>query len=568
MTSQELHDLLADLRRRRTELDDVEAKSARQGSPQDVWKTICAFANRPGGGVILFGIDDVTYEVVGVGDPDRLQRDLAEAASGLEPPVRLSLSAHVVGTHLVIAAEIPEVEPSFRPCYRRSQGPYHGAYVRMGDGDRQMSEYEVYLAISSRVQPTEDVRPVEGASVADLDGGKVDALLADLRAKRPALAALGNDRQGLMSALNIVSREEPTRPTLAGLLALGRYPQTFFPSLVVTVTAFTSDEPDPAARLEGDIRCEGPIPEMLEQAMRAVQRFTRSRTIVRGIGHETVPEYPLAALREALVNAVAHRDYSRYAVGTQVQVRFFPNRIEIHNPGGLYGPVTVDLLGELGIQSTRNAALAWLLEDLGPMENRGTGLAAMAAAMRAAHLPPPLFQDGRTYFRVTLRNESLLTEDVLDWLAGFAASSLSDRQRYAMAYARRFGRITSREYRLLDPVDSRQAGRELKDLVEKSIFRQEGTRGGTYYVLTPTAGIASGIPQDLDENARQVLAVLAGLGEAGTSELARRTRLSRPTVGNALRSLMARGLVEPTTLAARAPNRRYRLKGTSRHETG
>ncbi len=564
MTPQEFHDLLAELRRRRTELDDVEVKSARQGSPKDVWKTICAFANRPGGGVILFGIDGATYEVVGVGDPDQLQRDLAEAASDLEPPVRLSLSAHLIGTHVVIAAEIPEVEPQFRPCYRRSKGPYHGAYVRVGDGDRQMTEYEVYLAISSRVQPTEDMRPVEGASVADLDGGKIDALLADLRTKRPSLAALGNDRQGLMSALNIVSRDEPTRPTLAGLLTFGRYPQTFFPSLVITLTAFTSDEPDPTARLEADIRCEGPIPEMLEQAMRAAQRFMKSRTIVKGIGHETVPEYPLAALREALVNAVAHRDYSRYAVGTQVQVRFFPNRVEIQNPGGLYGPVTVDLLGELGIQSTRNATLARLLEDLGPMENRGTGLAAMAAAMRAAHLPPPLFQDGRTYFRVTLRNESLLTDDILGWLAGVADSSLSDRQRYAMAYVRRFGRITSREYRLLDPVDSRQAGRELKDLVEKNILRQEGTRGGTYYVLTPAAGIVASTPHDLDGNARQVLAVLAGQGEAGTAELARRTGLSRPTVANALRALMERGLVEPTTRAAHAPNRRYRVKGTAR----
>lgn len=155
------------------------------------------------------------------------------------------------------------------------------------------------------------------------------------------------------------------------------------------------------------------------KALRVVQRFMKARTVIRGIGHQRVPEYPLAALREALVNAVAHRDYSRYAVGTQVQVRFFPNRVEIQNPGGLYGPVTVDLLGELGIQSTRNAALARLLEDLGLMENRGTGLAAMAAAVRAAHLPPPLFQDGRTYFRVTLCNESLLTEDVLAWLAGF-----------------------------------------------------------------------------------------------------------------------------------------------------
>ena len=109
----------------------------------------------------------------------------------------------------------------------------------------------------------------------------------------------------------------------------------------------------------------------------------------------------MAARREALVNAVAHRDYSRYALGTQVQARFFPDRVEIQSPGGLYGALPVELLGELGVQNTRNGVLARLLEDLGPTENRGTGLAAMASAMRSSRLAPPEFADAPTYFRVT-----------------------------------------------------------------------------------------------------------------------------------------------------------------------
>ncbi len=551
------------MRRRRTELDDIEVKAAEKGTPQDIWKTLCAFANRPGGGTILFGIDGKSFEVVGVGDPDQLQRDLAEAASGLEPPVRFALSAHVLGTRVVLAVEVPEVEPQFRPCYHRAKGPYHGAYIRVGDGERPMTEYEVYLALSSRVQPIEDLRPVQDASLDDLDQPRLDAFLTQVQRRRPALARFAGDRASLLRALNIVSRQDPLRPTLAGLLVFGRYPQAFFPSLVITLSAYASDQPDPTERLAVDVRCEGPLADMLEDALQAVQGIARSRVLVRGLHHETVPEYPLAAVREALVNAVAHRDYSRYALGTQVQVRFFPDRVEIQNPGGLYGPVSLELLGELGIQSTRNAALARLLEDLGPMENRGTGLAAMASAMRAAQLPPPEFRDGRTYFRVTLRNETLLSREVLEWLKAFAHLDLTEHQRLAMAYVRRFGRITSREYRLLQAVDSRQASRDLKQLVEKDVFEQVGLRGGTYYVLTPSAGRPVHAPPDLDPTGRKILAALAGRGELGTTELAELLGLPRHEVLKNIRALLGRGLIEPTTTVLRAPNRRYRLAGKS-----
>lgn len=298
---------------------------------------------------------------------------------------------------------------------------------------------------------------------------------------------------------------------------------------------------------------------MLESALQAAQRLAVARVRVTELRHEEVPEYPMAALREALVNAVAHRDYRRYAVGTQVHVRFFLNRAEAQNPGGPFGPVTIDVLGELGIQATRNAALARMLEDLGPMENRGTGLAAMAAAMRSAHLPPPEFHDGRTFFRVTLRNETLVSGKVLEWLQRFAGFELSDRQRLALACVRRFGRITSREYRLLEPLGSRQAPRELKDLVEKGLLKPVGTRGGTHYVLAEGAAGVWEVPRHLAQRERQILAALASHGELRTGELVAATGLPRHVVLGSRARLMTRGLVEPSEAAAHATTRRYRI---------
>jgi len=553
----ELRALLTELRQRGTELEDIEAKSAREGTPGDLDLTLCAFSNRRGGGTLVFGLEPRRYEVVGVGDPDRLQRDLAAAATNLEPPARLTLSAHVIDSQVVIAAEVPEVAPEFRPAFVRARGPYRGAYVRVGDGDRQMTEYEVYLALVSRTQPAEDIRRVDGAVLADLDEAALTRFLTQAAAKHPALAALAaQDRLVFLRSLGVVAREDPPAPTLAGLLVFGRYPQQFFPSLVITVTAYASDRPDPSARLEGDVRCEGPVLTALDDALRAASRFMRSRTVVVGLLHEAVPEYPAAAMREALVNAVAHRDYSRYAAGTQVQVRFFPDRVEIQNPGGLYGALPVDLLGDLGVQSTRNAALARLLEDLGPMENRGTGLAAMAGAMHASRLAPPDFLDGTTYFRVTLRNASLLDEPTLRWLAGFEALGLSERQRFALAYLRRFRRITNREYRMLGQPDSRQAGRELKDLVGVGVVEQHGSRGGTHYRLSGTALPPLG--GGLDSRAAGILAALEQHGPLGATELMRQTGVPRVAVHMALRVLADRGLIAPTTANKRSPQRKYR----------
>src|SRR5579862_1040261 len=140
-------------------------------------------------------------------------------------------------------------------------------------------------------------------------------------------------------------------------------------------------------------RIEGPIPAMLGPALAVLMRNTKRRAVVRGLYREDVGEYPVTAIREAIVNALVHRDLSSSSRGTPVQINMFNNRLVIHNPGGLYGPVTVDSLGE-GISAPRNIGLLRLLEDLTPVgerraicENRGSGVGAMVEELRRAGLP-------------------------------------------------------------------------------------------------------------------------------------------------------------------------------------
>src|SRR5690606_34430902 len=134
-------------------------------------------------------------------------------------------------------------------------------------------------------------------------------------------------------------------------------------------------------RFIDEARIDGPIPLMVEPTVRVIQRNIRRRATVHGIGRASEWEYPVTAIREAVVNGLVHRDLSPLARGTPVQVQLFPDRLSIINPGGLHGPVSIDRLGDAGVSSSRNATLMRILEDT-PMpdtghlvcENRGSGV--------------------------------------------------------------------------------------------------------------------------------------------------------------------------------------------------
>lgn len=566
LTRSDFESMLGALHERRSEFDDIEVKAAVGGTPERLYETLSSFANRSGGGTIIFGVDDRTLTPVGVGNPDQLQRDVAANASEMVPPLRLGMQPFTVDKKVMIVVQVPEADPKDKPCYYKAAGLYAGSYVRVGDGDRRMTEYEIHTYLSSRGPVTDDRKPVPGASLDDLDRDLVTGYLARLRSARPGASYLHQvDDPTLMRTLGILTAEaDRDVPTLAGLIVFGRYPQKYFPNLVIALTLQSDGTVGGSERFADSLKAEGPALSMLEQAMSWLSRNLGKRTIVNGLLHQEVPEYPLPALREAIVNAVVHRDYGSYAAGTQIQVRLYPDRIEIANPGGLYGPVTVDRLGEAGLQATRNSVLARMLEDLGPMENRGTGIRTMLDTMRQANLEPPQFDDSRTMFKVTFRKQVLLTEDALAWLTQFTPrTGLNDRQRYALVFLRQKGRLTNHDYQRLNSVDPRQAARELRGLVDAGIAETRGTRRGTYYQLR--GNHAKYAQFDGDSRTRQhlsttnqaVLDLVRVRGPIRAAEIALTLSIARPTANAALRTLVSTGLVRPTQPGMRARNQTY-----------
>jgi ATP-dependent DNA helicase RecG len=505
MTREELEKLIAEVQDRQSELNTVEVKAARSGTPKRLFESLSAFANRTGGGVLLFGLDEEhDFKIVGVGDVHRLHDDIANlASSDMEPPLRPEFTVEEFEGETVVAVEIDDIPTNQKPCFYKPNTLQKGAFIRVGNSNRLMTDYEIFGYVSARQQPRFDEEPVLDAELDDLDLAKVDEHLAQLRKSRPRAAYLDGPRDEVLTRLRIAGTAEGVqRPTLAGLLIFGKYPQEFAPQLVITFVQFfgtTETEKGPKGeRFLDNQKFEGPIPNMVEDAINHVHASIRKSSLIEGLYRREIPEYPQEAVREAIINAVAHRDYSNFVRGSYIQIRLFADRLEIHSPGGLYGNVNEENLEEE--HSTRNCVLMRLMEDLHLVENRGTGIRAMLEAMRQANLEPPRFEDKRSSFWVTFRNHSLMSPDAVTWLNHFAALPLNDRQRLALVYLRHNDRIANNEYQRLNQVDSITAGRELRGLVQAELIEQQSAKRWTYYTLKVARDLPTTIGPSSEED--------------------------------------------------------------------
>lgn len=520
MTREEVLSLIAEVQQHQSELDDVEVKSAQQGTPQRIFASLSAFANRTGGGVILLGIDEKKeFEIVGVGNAHKLQEEISDIASQMEPAMRPEFSVVKVNDKTIVTIEMSSFPAEQKPCFYKPAGLQKGSYIRVGNTNRQMSDYEIFSYLSSRTQPIFDEEPIRAATLDDLSREKLDEYLELLRRTRPQATYLNHPFEQVLKQLRIVQEVNGIiHPTLAGLLVFGKYPQSFEPQLMITFLQYygtTETEKTPRGeRFLDNRKFEGRIPEMVESAVNYILTSMRKSSLIEGLWRRDIPEYPTEAVREAIVNAVAHRDYSNFVRGSYIQVRLFADRLEIQSPGGLYGNVTVDTLEEE--QSTRNRILMRLMEEFHLVENRGTGICTMFEAMRNANLEPPCFRDKRTSFWVTFYNHTLMNPDAIAWLNKFVHRPLNDHQRLALVYLRIKGQITNSDYQRLNHVDSVTANRELRGLVQQELIELNSTRRWAYYTLKMSSEVKT--PQITQKEEEKILAYIKEKGSINNAE--------------------------------------------------
>lgn len=405
MQADELLALVKEIGRQKTEKQNIELKAASKGCPNRLYDTLSSFSNQDSGGIIIFGIDEnKDYEVVGVYDPQDLQKKVTEQCKQMEPMVRALFTICEIGDKLVVSAEIPGVDISERPVFYKGVGRIRGSYVRVGESDEPMSEYEVYSYDAFRKRTRDDIRTVEGARMNLFNKDRLARYLSSVKQERKNLAANVSDDE-ILELMGVVAEGTPT---VAGVMTFSIYPQTYFPQLCITAVVVPGTEVgvlgEDGERFIDNERITGSIPEMLDAAVDFVRRNSRTKTIIGEDGQRRdKPEYPVKAVREAILNALVHRDYSIHTENVPIRIEMFRDRMEIISCGGLYGKITIDSLGKVRPE-TRNAALANMLEVLDVTENRYSGIPTIRAEFRDAGLPAPIFSVRHGEFSVVFKN--------------------------------------------------------------------------------------------------------------------------------------------------------------------
>ena len=404
MLSSELENIVSRIRTLGCELQHVELKAASNGTPRRLYDTFSSFANQENGGLIIFGIDEEDdYAVCGVYDPQDLQAKVTEQANQMIPPVRPAFTIAEISSRIIVSAEIPECDAFDKPCYYSGAGRLRGSYIRVGGADMPMTEYEVYSYEAFRRNIQDELRIVERADYASFDRYALSGYFSSIRAAKPNLSQLTENK--ILQLQGLVDND---KPTMAGLMLFGEYPQAFFPQLSVTAVVIDGtklgDYGNAGERFIDNQRIEGTIPQMLEGAIAFIRRNTRTATIVDKDGRRADrSEYPIIAIREIILNALTHRDYSMHTSQSPIRIMIFSDRIEVENPGGLYGRMTVDELGRTAAD-TRNPFIVGALEVMRITENRFSGIPTIMAEMSKAGLPPAAFESRRGVFKAILYN--------------------------------------------------------------------------------------------------------------------------------------------------------------------
>ena len=413
------------MRKAGTDLRQFEVKAASEGLPGSLAESMSAFANKNGGTIIL-GIEEKSNFAPVQFDVKKRQAQLAQAARDqLYPALNPSIDVYEFEGLPVIVCNVEELPAREKPCYVKAKGRVRGSYLRTGDGDYLLTPYEIDRLMENELQAARnDCATVEGATIADLDPALLKKWIAQERKDSFGRTASLTDEE-LMANRNVAEFDDKGHgvPTVAGLLALGKYPQKFFPRLNVVFASYPSSEKGAsgAVRFIDSANIDGPIPEMVLSTIQVISRNIRHGGIVEGALRDDIADYPLPAVREAVANALMHRDYSVEGQGSPVTVDLYPDRLEISNPGGLFGHLTVDRLGAPGATASRNQFLSRILGEVPytdydgregkVVENRGTGYPTIRQSLQDALMPDPVVKNDLGSFTIVLRHRKMSAQE-------------------------------------------------------------------------------------------------------------------------------------------------------------
>jgi ATP-dependent DNA helicase RecG len=349
----------------------------------------------------VLGVRDRNRELVGIEDPLAVEEQIMNiAADGIRPQI---LPEVEILSHRKLSLVVITVFPGpRRPYYIQSLGREEGSFVRVGSTNRRASsELLSELERASR-NVAFDEEPMAELTAEDLDLDLARTRFADRKKI---------DKRDLM-AVNVLARHGRRHvPTVGGILLFGRNRLKHFPDARIRLARFAgSDRASITDRVEAD---SDPV-QAIEEAMAFLRRSTTQGMAIEGGQRRDLPQFPPVALREAVINAVAHADYSQ--LGSPVRVAVFDDRVEIESPGLLPFGLTIEEM-QRGVSKLRNRVIGRVFHELGLIEQWGSGVRRMTQACLDMGLPAPTFEEFGTCFRVTLQATAERTRSI-DGTAG------------------------------------------------------------------------------------------------------------------------------------------------------
>lgn len=435
--------------------------------PDELAQTLVALANAQGG-TVLIGVGR-GRKLEGIDDLTAAHEAALDAAMACTPPLVLPLPEMVLynGSALLVLS----VPAGLGHVYS-----LHGKYLRReGASDQPLPPELLRRLLLERGDTSWERMNLPEAQYADLDPVRMEAY------RQRSGPAAANDLNAFLVRRGCLlpQPDGSFRPTNAGLLLFARHVEQFFPQCEITLVRYRGREMSDEF-LRDDLR--DTLPEAVRRAELWIAEHMRRGSRMVGLERQDWTQFPLAAVREALVNAVAHRDYS--VRGEGIRIAIFSDRLECYSPGRLPGHVTVHNLVEE--RFSRNETLVQVLADYGLIERLGYGIDRMLRQMADAGLPAPEFRETAAGFLVTLRGH--VGDDRLD-VAGIDTSEwermgLNERQIHALLFLTEQRRISNRDLQDHYPdVSQETIRRDLSDLVERGLLLRIGEKRGTYYIL-------------------------------------------------------------------------------------
>lgn len=428
-------------------------------------QTAIAFANTSGG-KLLIGVDD-ERQIVGVAEEQifNLQDQItAIITDRCYPPILPEIYTANVDGKLLLVVEI--FRGNLLPYYLKSDGKENGTYLRIGASNRKAAPLHVMELERQRSSQSFDEEIYPEDCLHDLD-------LTPLQTRFAAQGKpLGNEK---LKNLKLIRQEQGQLfPTYGLMILLGQLPH------VVTKCARFKGT-DMSLFLDRK-EYSGDLFSQLEQAEAFIKNHIHLRGEIKGLQRTDTFELPETALREALTNAIIHRDYTNQ--GRDIKVGVYDDIVNVVSPGGFPNTLTTEGLSE-GRSEIRNRAIARVFKELGYIEQWGSGLQRIRNSCLAQGLKMPRIREQGDFVDVEFYRPVAESADKVPDSAGYRRilpDNLTIQEEAVIVYLEQHGNITTPQAEALLSLKERRARKILKEMASKDLIEKRGSGRSTYYV--------------------------------------------------------------------------------------